>query len=583
MAELMSGGIHFSGLASGSDFDTMITQLKKVESIQVNRMKLWKGDWQKRVDAFGTINTEIQNFQSVVQKMDTMSEFLAKSATSSFDTVATATTDAKATEGVYKISVGQLARNAMWTYNSGFADKTSKVNTSGTNQTFQYTYKGTQRTLSVGPDTTVEGLVNIINSDPNNPGVKAGLVKNGNVYNLQIRGMDLGAANEMTIDAGTNLSNLPAPNGSGTDWNRQTAQNAFFRINDWPPLNLDQPELSFIQSESNTVSEAIEGLTLTLKDVGTTQITVATDTEKIKQNIQDFVDGMNAVRTKMIELTKVSANKEASDPNKGTSQFDAEKGSVLTGNYGVQLLSSRLKLAVSGRGDGFDYYSDANGGEGDYYSTLAHIGILTVADQSDKDNGLLRIDMEKLDKALAKDPTAVAELFAADGIGTSDSQHFSYYSQIKGITKPGIYDVTYDVDATGKIINAKIGGQNASIDQNTHQISSLTGDSRGLVIQVNNLVAGSYSDTVRLKQGKAGQMDDILKDVLSSDGTLKIIEKNYEDIMDEIDKKIERESDRIIRWERSIRLRFARLEATLTKYNGQMESLSKQVSQLTQK
>jgi flagellar hook-associated protein 2 len=100
---------------------------------------------------------------------------------------------------------------------------------------------------------------------------------------------------------------------------------------------------------------------------------------------------------------------------------------------------------------------------------------------------------------------------------------------------------------------------------------------------VNNLVAGSYSDTVRLKQGKAGQMDDILKDVLSSDGTLKIIEKNYEDIMDEIDKKIERESDRIIRWERSIRLRFARLEATLTKYNGQMESLSKQVSQLTQK
>ncbi|UZP68922.1 flagellar filament capping protein FliD [Desulfovibrio mangrovi] len=575
MAELMSGGIHFSGLASGSDFDSMITQLKKVESIQMNRMKLWKGDWQKRVDAFGTINTEIQNFQSTVQKMDTMAEFLAKSATSSFDTVATATTDSKASEGVYKIEVGQLAKNSMWTYNTGFASKTAKVNTSGANQTFQYTYKGKQRTLTVASNTTVEGLVNLINSDPQNPGVKAALIKNGDQYNLQIRGMGLGAANALSIDAGTNLTNLQAPDSPLTNWNYQAAQNALIRVNDWPAG-------SFIESSSNTVSEVIEGLTINLKDVGTTQLTVGTDLEKIKQNIQDFVDGMNAVRTKMLELTKVDSNAKASDPNDESSQFDAEKGSVLTGNYGVQLLSSRLKLAVSGRAEGFDYYSDANGGEGDYYSTLAHIGILTVADQSDKDNGLLRVDMEKLDEALAKDPTAVAELFAADGIGTTDSQDFSFYSQVKGITKPGIYDVSYDVDATGNIINAKIGGQNAKVDQNTHQISSLTGDSRGMVIQVNNLVAGSYSDTVRLKQGKAGQMDALLKDVLSSDGTLKIIEKNYEDIMDEIDKKIERETSRIIRWERSMRLKFARLESTLTKYNGQMESLNKQVAQLAQ-
>ncbi|MFV0350172.1 MAG: flagellar filament capping protein FliD [Halodesulfovibrio sp.] len=575
MAELMSGGIHFSGLASGSDFDTMITQLKKVESIQMNRMTLWKADWQKRVDAFGTINTEIQNFQNVVKGMDTMAEFLEKSATSSFDTVATATTDSKASEGVYKVEVGQLARNAMWTYNSGFANKTSKVNTSGANQTFQYTYKGKQRSLTVASDTTIEGLVNIINNDPQNPGVKAALIKNGDNYNLQIRGMDLGTTNALSIDAGTNLTNLQAPDSPLTNWDYQAAQNAKIRVNDWPAG-------SFIESSSNTVSEVIEGLTITLKDVGTTQLTVGTDLNKIKENIQQFVDGMNAVRTKMLELTKVDSNGKASDPNENTSQFDAEKGSVLTGNYGVQLLSSRLKLAVSGRGNGFDYYSEANGGEGDYYSTLAHIGILTVADQSDKDNGLLRIDMEKLDEALAKDPTAVAELFAADGIGTTDSQHFSYYSQVKGVTVPGIYDVSYDVDASGNITNAKIGGQSAKVDQGSHQLVSMNGDSRGLVIQINDLVAGSYSDTVRLKQGKAGQMDAILKDVLSSDGTLKIIEKNYQDIMDEIDKKIERESSRIVRWERSMRLRFARLESTLTKYNGQMESLSKQVSQLTQ-
>lgn len=574
MAELASGGIHFSGLASGSDFDTMIDQLKKVESIQMNRMTLWKGDWSKRVDAFGTINTELQTFQSTLQSMDTMSEFLAKSATSSYDTVATATTDAAASEGVYKIEVNQLARNAMWTYNAGFADKTSKVNTSGTDQTFQYTYKGTQRSLTVGSDTTIEGLLNIINNDPQNPGVKAALIKNGTEYNLQIRGMDLGAANALTIDAGTNLTNLQAPDSPLTNWDNQAAQNAQIRVNGWPSTG-------YIEAESNTVTEVVQGLTINLKDIGTTQLTVGTDLDKIKANIQGFVDGMNAVRSKILSLTKVDTNGKTSDPNKGTSQFDAEKGSVLTGNYGVQLLSSKLKLAVSGRAEGFDYYNSANGGTGDYYSTLAHIGILTVADQSDAANGLLRIDMEKLDAALADDPTAVAQLFAADGLGTTDSQHFSYYSKITGITQPGIYDVKYDVDAGGNIINATIGGEPAKVDQSSHQILSMSGDARGLSIQVNDLVAGSYSDTVRLKQGKAGQMSSIVKDMLSSDGTLKIIEKNYEDIMDEIDKKIERESDRIVRWERSMRLRFSRLEATLSQYNGQQESLSQQMNQLT--
>ncbi len=583
MSDYLSGGIHFSGLASGTDFDTMIDQLKKVESIQMNRMVLWKADWQTRVDGFGEINTEIQSLLSTMQSMDTMNEFMAKTANSSFESVASATTTTGASEGVYKVTVGQLARNSMWTYNAGFAAKTTKVNTSGADQTFQYTYKGKQRTLTVADGTTIEGLVNVINSDPNNPGIKASLIKNGDQYNLQIRGMDLGKANSLTIDSGTNLSALAAPDATydpeanppvlPTNWDVQAAQNALIRINDWPSS-------SFLESETNTLTEVVDGLSITLKDVGTTQISVGTDTDKIRQNIVAFVDGINAVRQKILDLTKVDDNASASDPGDSASQFDAEKGSILTGNYGVQLLSSRLKTAVSGQAAGFDYFHSANGGTGDIYSSLAHVGILTVADQSDPQNGMLSIDMEALDKALAENPSAVAELFAADSIGVTDSADFSFHSQIKGITQPGNYDVTYDVDGAGNIINAKIGGYAAKVDQETHQIISTAGNARGLAVQVNNLSAGSYSDAVRIKQGKAAEMSGVLKGMLDSNGTLKIIEKNYEDIMDQIDQKIDRESDRLIRWERTTRLRFARLEATLTQYNGQMESLSQQLSQL---
>ncbi len=572
MVELASGGVYFSGLGNGTDFSKVIDQLKTVEQIPQKRLTLWKADWQKRQDAFGDLRTQIASLKDIVDSMSSMSKFLVKSASSSNDSVVSATTDSSVLEGNYKIEVGQLASSSIWTFNTAFADKKTKVNDSGSDQQFVYSYMGKTRSITVPSGTTIDGLKNMINNDPQNPGVKAMLVQNGTGYTFQFRGMDMGSTATLSVDAGTTVTGLPS---TAANWTVQANQNARYRVNGWPAT-------TWLESASNTLTGAVEGMTLTLKDVGTSQISVATDTDKIKENVKAFVDAMNAVRAKIKEQTAVNSSKDVDAPDKAASLYSMQKGSILTGNYGVQLLSTRLKMATADQAAGFEYqYKEGNLLRGDAFSSLAHIGILTNAETNGANAGLLELDEEKLDEVLKTNPTAVAELFAADGLPVSDSSDFSYYSHVKGVTKAGIYDVTYDVDASGNIVNAFIGGKRANVDNTNKQITAMDGDARGLALQVDNLTAGSYSSRMRIKEGKLSGLSDTLKDMLGSNGALKILEDNYQDIMDDIQKKIDKETDRVTQWEQRERLRYSRLEATLARYDALSKSVSSQISSLS--
>lgn len=572
MVDLASGGVYFSGLGNGTDFSKVIDQLKSIEQIPQKRLTLWKADWQRRQDAFGELRTEIASLKDIVDSMSTMNKFLVKTGSSSAETVASATTDSSVLEGNYKIEVGQLASNSIWTYNTAFADKKTKVNDSGSDQQFVYTYMGKTRSITVPSGTTIDALKNMINNDPQNPGVKAMLVQNGTGYTFQFRGMDLGANATLSVDSGTTVTGLP---GTAAAWTVQAGQNARYRVNGWPAA-------TWLESASNTLTGAVEGMTITLKDVGTTQISVATDTEKIKENVKSFVDAMNAVRSKIKELTAVNSSKNVENPDDAASLYSMQKGSILTGNYGVQLLSTQLKMATADRAAGFEYqYKDGNLLRGDEFSSLAHIGILTNAETNSLNAGLLELDEEKLNEVLKTNPTAVAELFAADGLPESDSSDFSYYSHVKGVTKAGIYDVTYDVDASGNIVNAFIGGKRASIDNANKQITAMEGDARGLALQIDNLSQGSYASRMRIKEGKLSGLSEQLKDMLGSDGALKILEDNYQDIMDDIQTKIDKEVDRVTQWERRERLRYSRLEATLARYDALGKSVESQIKSLS--
>ncbi|MDR2669566.1 MAG: flagellar filament capping protein FliD [Desulfovibrio sp.] len=396
----------------------------------------------------------------------------------------------------------------------------------------------------------------------------------------------------LTVGDGTltEFAYVPPSPAAGSGWDMRQAENAQVRINGYPT---DPNKWLEVPSNTLEAGKVVPGITFTLLDVGTTNIGVGNDIETMKENIYAFVDAVNTFRSLLTSFTKVDDSKEVLDPEYAVSQFEMQKGGVLTGNYGVQLVESRLKEAVAGMAKGFVPRSTNAAGNtvGDIFSSLSQIGIYTNATEGEATFGLLTINMlgDKgsltLDQALADNPEAVARLFTVRGEGSSNSDDFQFDSMITGITKAGTFDVSYEIDASGNIVNARIGGKDAIVDNANHTITSNEGDSKGLLITVTNLTASvtPYSGSVSIKEGKIAELLGLMEGtegMLGTNGTLKTIESNYDKIIDGIDDKIKKEDERLSRWERNMILKFSRLEATLARYQQMQTDLTSQIAQL---
>lgn len=595
--DYFSGGLSISGLGNGTDFTTMINQLKKIEMIPTQRLLRWKADWRERQDAFRMVRESLVELRDVCSKMSTMDKFLVKKTSSSMSSIATATANSSVIENSYSLEVKQVATTSIWSLNNEFYDAKTNINTSGASQKFTYEYAGTTRSLTVAPNTTLEQFKNLINNDAGNPGVRASLITSANGVTLQIKGMDQGAKNDLSILATGDLagfpesaaypphsimyktdfgaltdvvnnsgsdqiftysyngeqknvtvphnttvegfhklvngvdadgviddSNLPAGmkrvtavvnpetlkveitfageddgvavevpkgksglfegfgnpttiSGDPTGWHIQHSQNALIKVDGWPA-----GEDNWLEVSSNTVPDVVEGMTFTLLDTGKSVISVSTDSEAIQENVVTFIEAVNSFRKTIIELTKYDANKETLDLKYAESLYEMQKGGILTGNYGIQLLSSQLKQATAGTPKGFlprtivdDVYF------GDLFTSLSQIGIKTNADGSGGDLfGMLELNTDPklpmLDDVLKKNPEAVAEFFAAVNKGVSDSSHFSFASSMQNITRPGAYNVSYDIDENGMVVNGVINGKEAKWDAETNQLGLVRQD-----------------------------------------------------------------------------------------------------------
>lgn len=563
-----SGVIHFTGLGNGTDFDSIIQATLQAEGIHKQRLEIWQEDWDKKNEYFEVFQSQLLSLRTHLQTMDSMDEFLKKEIAIADESLLTATATSSAAEGTHTIEVNQLAQNDIQVSQHSYGTKDDVVNSSGGDQLLRLTYGSDTFDITVEDGTTLTGLINKINNSSGNTGIRASALYDGTGYYLQLKGMDLGSGNDITVDAATTVSNL----GNGTYDVVQTAQNAKIKVDGWPT-----GAGNWIELATNTVTDIIEGVTLNLKNapddaailadanaVLTTQITIANDEDAIVEQVQTFIDKVNEVRSTLLQLTK----------------FDdqTKKGSILQGNYGMQIISSRLKEVTSTKGAGFDYDEDA-------LSTLSQIGIFTDAQEGSPTRGLLTLDSEKLLEKISEDSTGVAALFAEDGTrGATNSTDFNFDSAIKTITKAGEYDVTYTVDGSGNITAAQINGEDALISGNRITATGADNPANGLAIVVSNTTAGNYSGSVRLKQGKAAEMVDTIADLaMGEESTLKILRDNYRDIRNNIQKKIDEEEDRLTKLERTLRLKYSRLEAVLGQYESQKKSLESQLKQLSSK
>lgn len=550
-AGTIAGQVHFSGLGSGTDFDTLITKLVQVEQGRVTTYQKWKQSWLDKNTAFKDLNSKMLSLRTTLQGMDTIGEFLKKAATSSNTSTLTATAGGDAEVGTHTFSVLQLAKNKMMVTSSGYATLTQDINSLATDAKFTYTYKGVTVSNAIPATANLNDLVNIINTNGTNNGVRASTIFDGNNYYLQLRALDTGSNASLVVDASSTLSGFEDANFLTT----QANQDAKLKIDGWPLSN------AYISRATNAVSDVIPGLTMNIKSSGAGTISVATDADAVVANVQTFISQVNEVRQKIRDLTKYdSTTKEAS---------------ILTGNYGLQILDSIMKNITAAPGIGFDRNRDT-------YVSLAPLGLSTDAMEGSPTQGLILLDETVLRNVLASNAYAVGSIFAANYQGDTTSANTSFSSYINGITKAGTYSVSYTV-AGGKITGATIGGHPATFYSNSSTITGAAGyDEAGLVVRVNNLTDGTYSSAVNLRLGKSPELVSELSELTNADsGPLNILQKNYVTISDNIQKKIDYETKRISTMETHLRARFSKLDVVLGKYSQIQTQLGSQIAQLT--
>ena len=572
-----TAAITFSGLGSGIDFASLVDKLVEAERYQINQLEDWKSEWEAKIEAFQLINTKLSQLQTIISGMDTRNEFLVLNANTTNESVMGITADGTANAGSYDIHVGQLAKADKWTH-SGHADVDTTAVTN-TEQTFEYTYDGTNVSLTVTAGTTLEELRDLINNDPANPGVTASILNDGSggasAYHLVLAGDDTGDAYDITGITHTLDNYSGGADGGFTQ--TQEAQDAWIQIDGYPSSDTGSTDPNdWIRRETNTISDAIDGLTFSLTGTGSTTVSINPDKEAIKEKITQFVDTFNEIRSTIKELTKYEGKTTVSLTD--STEEDTGDTGILIGNYAVYMVQSQLSNIIGSTASGFRTDSDT-------YSSLAQIGFKTDVEDGSATQGLLTIDMDALDDALDNDLKGVADLFAASYEGRSVGTDMTFSSSIDGITKAGSYEVRFNYNGGSPTGQMRVKGTSewhtATWDASSGTLTGSAGyPESGLVVKINDPTADRTGE-VDIKLGIAGMLDEQLKNLSSpTRGPLYVLEDNYNVIIDNIDEKIAREEKRLLEFEQREREKYGRLEQLLSELNGQSQSIQSAISQL---
>lgn len=385
------------GVGTGIDIDSIVTALVNAEKApKTQQLDRLEKATTSRFSALGTLKGSLSAFQTAVQSLNKASIFETRTASTTNSSVLTAKAASSAIAGKYSVQVEQLASSSKVGLQSVASSST--------------TFNSGKLTISVG-STSIEvdvtssnnklaGIRDSINEEGKSAGISATIVSDASGSRLVLSSTKAGEGNDIEV---------AVTEDGVTSGSVALTTQAFVPSTDAPNsttgaagvINKAQSAVLYVDglkvvSESNTVSSAIDGVTLNLASVQsaadiaagkTVDVTVGIDKATVKSNLQKFVDTFNGVMTTAGQLTAVVKVGEGQNPVTGALVGDATVRGLVAGLRG--------ELVKMSGDSGF--------------RALAELGITTQKD------GTLKIDDSKLTAALDADFDKVAEFMAGPG------------------------------------------------------------------------------------------------------------------------------------------------------------------------
>lgn len=398
--------ISASGVGSGIDINSIITQLMAVERKPLDRLKTDQSALQSSISAYGKVASAISTFQDAVRTLAVSDKWEIYQASSSNTSFISASSASNAKEGNYALTVSQLAKSAQLASDT-YADESTIVGTgileisvgSIDSNSGAFTLQPGRGTISVNVgDGSLKSIRNAINAA--DAGITATIVNTGSGARLVVSAKDTGAQNAIQITTtdndgsntnATGLSRLAfipsAVVGSGKNLESlQVAQDAIFNVNGIPA-----------SSSSNRASGVVEGITFNLlaETAVAVNVSITKDSAAIQKSMSTFISAFNDLQKLLKDQTKFVEGAKTQSPLQGD-------------NAAISALQ-RLRSTVFGQ---------FSGQAGDF-SRLSDIGVSIQTD------GNLALNQSKWATANS-DPTKIARLFSSVGTpGSANSVGFA--------------------------------------------------------------------------------------------------------------------------------------------------------------
>lgn len=397
-----------SGLGSGLDTGAIVKALvnadKAAKQGQIDRGTATNT---ASISGIGSLKSLMAAFTKSMTDLGskTNPQFSGFAAASSDVKIATATAGNSAVGGNYAINVTNLATSSKVT-SKAFAGGTASAIADGTLTIKQGS--GTYN-LDIEPGATLQSVRDSINADASlkGAGISANIVTDSFGSRLVLGSSTTGANSdisvsgipELAIDGTKVVGNTASPMTPASAGSiGALAVDASFTVDGM-----------VLTSKSNTVDQAVSGLTFNLLAVGTSTITVSTNTDGLKASIQKFVDAYNAIANSVTSLTKPSLDGDGKPTVPAALTGDALPRSILA--------AIRGPLSETGAGDKL--------------TVLAQLGITT-----NQKTGALDFDSTKFTAALndKKLGGEVQELFTgSNGLMERMNKAIAPFSETGGI------------------------------------------------------------------------------------------------------------------------------------------------------
>jgi flagellar hook-associated protein 2 len=395
-----------TGIGSGLDVNSIVTQLMALESRPLTLLQQAKSSLDTKLSAIGTLQSRMSGLRDASNALTSVALWNQTTATSSNSAAVKVSTSSGAASGTYAVMVEKLASQQTLasspltssTTPIGQGSLTIELGTWDDQDPPQLTAKAgaTPVTIDIGEgEDNLAAIRDKINGA--NAGVTATIITDASGARLSLRSKETGAENAFRVtatettsdgDPATGLSAFAyAGQDSASMTRSQTAANARASINGIP-----------ISSASNKLEGVADGLTLTLSQETTAavEVTVAPDTAAVQKSIETFVSAFNDVANYIREKTAYNA--------------DTKVGGTLQGDRLVTSMQAQLREIVN-------QGSSASG----TFERLTDIGI------SFSSTGTLSISSTKLSSALGN-LTELRKVLAADG---SDSGSSGFVDRFK--------------------------------------------------------------------------------------------------------------------------------------------------------